>query len=223
MHRTVLFLALALAASAPSAQERVRDIDKVNGRIVAEAGQRYGDLTTVNGSIELAAGARARDVETVNGSIRSGDGVATDDVSTVNGSIRLGDRAQVGGSVETVNGGIFIGRGGDIRGDVSSINGGIGLVDTDLGGSIRTVNGDITVGAGSHLRGGIKVAKPVTGWVPRVGKRAIPRVVIGPGAVVEGALVFEREVKLHVHASARTGAVQGATAQRYSTPVAPRD
>ena len=46
---------------------------------------------------------------------------------------------------------------------------------------------------------------------------------IGPGAVVEGPLVFEREVKLYVHASARTGSVRGATAQRYDTPTAPRD
>ena len=129
----------------------------------------------------------------------------------------------IGGNVESVSGGIFVDRDGRIDGTVSTVNGAIGVVGTQISGDVKTVNGDITVGAGSHVRGGIRVAKPVTGWVPRVGKRAIPRVVIGPGAVVEGALVFEREVKLHVHASARTGAVQGATAQRYSTPVAPRD
>ena len=33
--------------------------------------------------------------------------------------------------------------------------------------------------------------------------------------VVDGPLVFEREVVLYVHASARTGAITGATAIRY--------
>jgi hypothetical protein len=47
--------------------------------------------------------------------------------------------------------------------------------------------------------------------------------VIGPGAVVEGPLVFEREVKLYVHASARTGAITGATAIRFDGAHAPQD
>lgn len=223
MHRTTLFLVLALACAAPFAQETVRDIDKVNGRVVADAGKHYGNLDTVNGSIQLGNGARAGDVETVNGSIAAGNDVATADVSTVNGSIRFGERARIGGSVETVNGSLFIGRGGDVRGGVSTVNGGIGLVDTDVSGDVGTVNGDITVGAGSHVRGGIKVEQPGKTWLPRFGKPRVPRIVVGPNAVVDGPLVFEREVKLHVHASARVGAVTGATAQRYATPRAPRD
>jgi hypothetical protein len=223
MHRTALFLALALASATPFAQESVRHIDKINGRIVAEAGQQYGNLDTVNGSIELGNGVRAADVETVNGSIRGGNDVAAADVSTVNGSIHLGERARIGGSVETVNGSLFIGRGGDVRGGVSTVNGGIGLVDTDVSGDVGTVNGDITVGAGSHVRGGIKVEQPGKTWLPRFGKPRVPRIVVGPNAVVDGPLVFEREVRLHVHASARIGPVTGATAQRYATPRAPRD
>ena len=223
MHRTALFLALALVATASFAQESVRDIDKVNGRIVADAGQHYGNLDTVNGSIELGSGARAKDVETVNGGIMAGNDVITDDVSTVNGPIRFGERARIGGSVETVNGGIFIDRGGDVRGDVSTVNGGIGVIDTDIGGDIETVNGDITVGIGSHVRGGIKVEQLGKTWLPRFGKPKVPRIVIGPNAVVEGPLVFEREVKLYVHASARTGSIRGASAQRYATPASPKD
>ena len=73
------------------------------------------------------------------------------------------------------------------------------------------------------MRGGIKVEKPGTSWLPRLGKPKVPRIVIGPGAVVDGPLVFEREVTLHVHASARTGPIRGATARRYDTPTAPRD
>jgi hypothetical protein len=54
-----------------------------------------------------------------------------------------------------------------------------------------------------------------------MGKRQPPRIVIGPNAVVEGALVFEREVTLYVHDSARIGKVTGATAVRFSTPTPP--
>jgi hypothetical protein len=63
--------------------------------------------------------------------------------------------------------------------------------------------------------GGILVEKPSTGWF-NSNKSRIPRIVIGPRSVVEGALVFEREVELFVHASARIGEVTGATAQAYT-------
>jgi hypothetical protein len=44
-------------------------------------------------------------------------------------------------------------------------------------------------------------------WDPRK-----PRIVIGPGAVVEGPLRFEREVRLYVSDKATVGPVTGATA-----------
>jgi hypothetical protein len=125
--------------------------------------------------------------------------------------------------VETVNGGIFIDRGGNVRDDVSTVNGAIGLVDTDLGGGIETVNGDITVGVGSHVKGGIHVEKPTGNFGMQWGKQRIPRIVIGPDAVVDGALVFERDVVLYVHDSARIGSVRGATPKRYSAATPPKD
>jgi hypothetical protein len=103
---------------------------------------------------------------------------------------------------------------------VETVNGAIGLVDTDVSGDIETVNGDVTVGVGSHVRGGLhysKQSKPFFSF----GKRRIPRVIIGPNAQVDGALRFEREVVLYVHSSARTGAITGATAIRFSTPQPP--
>ena len=225
MNRTLLFTVLLAAAGVAQAhdEQRIRDIDKVNGSITAEAGQFYGDLSTVNGGIDLQRGAQVEDVETVNGGIEAGDEVVARSVSTVNGGIRFGQRAQVDGDVETVNGGIFFDRGSTVRRGVSTVNGGIGLVDTDLGGGIETVNGDITVGVGSHVKGGIRVEKPTGNWGLRMGKPKVPRIVIGPNAVVEGNLVFEREVTLHVHQSARIGNVSGATAQRYSTATPPQD
>ena len=225
MNRTLLFTVLLAAAGVAQAhdEQRIRDIDKVNGSITAEAGQFYGDLSTVNVGIDLQRGAKVEDVETVNGGIEAGDEVVARSVSTVNGGIRFGQRAQVDGDVETVNGGIFFDRGSNVRRGVSTVNGGIGLVDTDLGGGIETVNGDITVGVGSHVKGGIRVEKPTGNWGLRMGKPKVPRIVIGPNAVVEGNLVFEREVTLHVHQSARIGNVSGATAQRYSTATPPQD
>lgn len=220
MIRTLLFLALTTLSATGIAQDR-RDIDKVNGHITAEAGQAYGDLSTVNGGIDLARGARAEGVETVNGGIEAADDVATRTVETVNGSIRFGRNARIDGDVETVNGGIYIDRGSRIGGGVSTVNGAIGLVDTDVEQGIDTVNGDVTVGVGSHVKGGIKVEKPTGNFGIRIGKQKIPRIVIGPNAVVDGPLVFEREVVLYVHASARTGAITGATAIRYDGATPP--
>jgi DUF4097 and DUF4098 domain-containing protein YvlB len=220
--RYTLATALALALCAPAAFAQT-SIDKVNGSITAEAGQAYGDLNTVNGSIRIEDGARVRDAETVNGSIKVGDDAQVDDLGTVNGSIRTGNGLRASGDIETVNGSVFVDRGGQIDG-VSTVNGAIGLVDSELSGGIQTVTGDITVGAGSHVRGGIKVEKPSSNWLPiSFGKRRTPRIIIGPDAVVEGPLVFEQEVKLYVHETARTGPITGATAVRYSGARAPKD
>ena len=77
-------------------------------------------------------------------------------------------------------------------------------------GELKTVNGDITVGADSRVGGGILVEKP-HGW-SHGSNKTIPKIVIGPRAVVEGTLRFEREVKLYVSRSATIGKVDGATA-----------
>ncbi len=227
MNRTLLFAALLVIAGTASARphddNRIRDIDKINSSITAEAGQAYGDLSTVNGSIRIEAKATVKDADTVNGSIRLAEEVHSGGLSTVNGNIHVGSRARIDGAIETVNGGIFVDRGGKVQGGIETVNGAIGVVDTDLGGGIETVNGDITVGVGSHVNGGIRIEKPGKSWGVRLGKPKVPRVVIGPNAVVEGALVFEREVTLYVHQSARIGAVSGATAQRYNSASPPKD
>lgn len=235
MNRSLLFAALFVlsgtaalpgtaAAHDSAAQGLGQDIDKVNGSITAEAAQAYGDLSTVNGSIRIEAGAHIEEAETVNGSIRADDDIQARSLSTVNGGIHMGERAQIDGKIETVNGGIFVDRGSKVSRGIETVNGAIGMVDTDLGGDIETVNGDITVGVGSHVKGGIHVEKPNKGWSGfRMGKQKIPRIVIGPDAVVEGSLVFEREVKLYVHSSARIGSLRGATAVRFDGNMPPKD
>jgi DUF4097 and DUF4098 domain-containing protein YvlB len=217
-HVLTLGLALLLATTPALASE---DISKVNGSIEAQAGQVYGDLDTVNGSIRIHAGAQAREASTVNGSITVDAKAQVGSLDTVNGAIRVGTDVRISGDVDTVNGSIFIDSGSVVSGDVETVNGAIGLVRTQLGGSVETVNGDITIGVGSHVKGGIKVQRP-GGWFNTSSKRK-PRVVIGPQAVVEGSLVFEREVQLYVHRSARTGTIRGAQAISFDTDTAPRD
>ena len=87
---------------------------------------------------------------------------------------------------------------------MENVNGAIRMERAHVGGEIRTVSGDIDVGTGSRVDGGITVEKP-TGFFGIWTEQRPPRVVIGPGAVVAGPLVFEREVELYVHDSARTG------------------
>jgi hypothetical protein len=80
-------------------------------------------------------------------------------------------------------------------------------------GALRTVSGDITVGAKSRIGGGIVVERPQgISW----GKKRTPRIVIGPDAVVQGELRFERSVELFVHTTAKIGPVSGATARPYT-------
>lgn len=216
--RTALFLTLALSAGTALAAQ---DVSKVNGSITAEAGQTYGDLETVNGSIRIGESTVADDASTVNGSISVGEKAVTGSLETVNGAIKVDRNVTVNGNVDTVNGSIFVDRGGNVKEDVETVNGAIGLVATQVGGGIETVRGDITVGVDSRVRGGVKVTKS-TGMFNIEPKRD-PRVIIGPNAVVEGPLVFERPVKLYVHKTAKIGAVTGATAQSFDTATAPKD
>ncbi|PBJ84094.1 hypothetical protein CMZ84_06495 [Lysobacteraceae bacterium NML93-0399] len=234
-----LLLAVTLALSGATFAQS--DISKVNGGVEAEAGQTYRDLSTVNGGIRIGDNATARDVETVNGGIRAGDGITVEDMETVNGGIQTGARTQakslttvnggirvgadarIDGNVESVSGGIFVDRGSRVDGNVSTVNGAIGLVGTEVTGDVKTVNGDVTVGAGSQVRGKVVVEKPSSNWFPVTISRRNPRVIIGPDVVVDGPLEFKREVTLYVHASARTGAISGATAIPYDSARAPQE
>lgn len=220
MRRTLLALALALAVSGAQAHDDSgHDISRVNGGITAEAGKHYGDLDTVNGGISVQRGAVADSVETVNGGITLEDEAQVGNVETVNGGIGAGERVKVAKGAETVNGGIRFGAGSTVGGDVTTVNGGINLKQTVVGGGLETVGGDITLEDKSVVRGGILVGKPRgMSW----GKQRIPRVIIGPGSVVEGKLRFERKVELFVHPSARIGSVTGATAQPYTGKLPPR-
>lgn len=211
--RTLAFaLCIALSAGAHAGSSG-EDIDKVNGSIRITEGQAAGDLETVNGSIHVGDHARLDDAETVNGEINVGSDVEASSLSTVNGGIDIGQRSRIRGEVESVNGSITLEAGADVGGKVSNVNGRIQTEAARIGGSIETVAGDIEIGRDSRVDGGILVEKP-SGW--NWGKSKNPRVVIGPNAVVRGPLVFRRDVDLFVSDSAKTGAIEGATAKRFS-------
>ena len=212
---TPIFLAVALALSAFAHAKSVADgesMDRVNGSIEVPAGVSAGTLETVNGEIEIGRGASARTAETVNGSIEIDSDAQLESAETVNGSIELGENAQISGDVESVNGSLELARGARIGGNAENVNGNISLDAASIGGNIETVNGSIEIGADSRVDGSITVRKPKGwGW----GNSKSPRVVIGPNAIV-GDLVFEREVELFVHESAKTGNISGATAKTFS-------
>ena len=166
------------------------------------------------GGIDIDARAKVGSAETVNGGIDVSEDAEAGSLETVNGGIGLARGARVDGDVETVNGAIRLADGNRVGGDVETVNGAISLINAQVGGSLATTNGDITLARGSHVRGGLTVEKPTGSW--NSGTRRIPRVVIGANCIIEGPLVFEHEVELFVHPTAKTGTVTGATAQPFT-------
>jgi hypothetical protein len=191
---------------------------RINGSVHVQAGKSADVAETVNGGIHIDANAAATVAKTVNGSIEMGAHASADSVNTVNGSITLGDGARVSGSVETVNGGITLRDGADVTGAVENVNGGIKLSAAHVGGGIKTVNANIDVLGNSRIEHGILMQKSGNEFF-RMGD--VPRIVIGPGATVDGELRFEREVRLYVSDRAKVGQVVGATAITFSGDTPP--
>jgi DUF4097 and DUF4098 domain-containing protein YvlB len=185
----------------------------INGSIDVPAGEQSGAVGTVNGSIHIDENATVHSASTVNGGISMGAHASAESLSTVNGAVTLGAGAHVARSVTTVNGSMSLKNGAEVGGNLRNVNGHITLTAAHIGGGLRTVGGDIDVLGGSHVEGGIVVEKS-SGWFNWNVRK--PRVVIGPGAVVQGELRFEREVRLYVSDKATTGQITGANPIRYS-------
>ncbi|MGP1665121.1 MAG: hypothetical protein ACTS5I_04265, partial [Rhodanobacter sp.] len=149
----------------------------------------------------------------VNGSIELGDKAQAKALSTVNGAITLGRDSRVSGSVEAVNGSLRLAAGAEVGGKLSNVNGAIMLDAAHVADGIATVGGDITIGANSRVEGGILIEKS-NSWFHW--KSHTPTVIIGPHAVVQGTLDFQREVVLKVSDSATIGPVKGATPVTFS-------
>ncbi len=188
-------------------------LDKVNGSVAVQAGAHVGNASTVNGGIDIGHDAVVAGAETVNGGIDLGPHAHANSLETVNGGIQIEAAADVAHTATTVNGELQLAAGSHVGGKLENVNGVISLEHANVDGGIQTTNGDVTIGAGSIVHGGLHVAKSSGFWNHTSHK---PRIVIGPDAVVDGELVFDREVDLQVASSAKIGKVTGATAQPYT-------
>ncbi len=211
---TAAFLLVSSASLLRAADDS--NYDKVLGSVQVHPGEHVDKATSVNGSVDIGADAVVKHAETVNGSISVHEHATVDSLETVNGSIDIGQGARVTGKVELVNGTIALDTGADVGGHVSNVNGSIQLTAAHVGGGIETTNSNLTVGANSRVEGGILYQPSKDGWFSFFGMPKVPRVVIGPGAVVKGTLKFQRDVKLFVSDRATTGPVEGATVSRFS-------
>ena len=202
-------LALMFALSACGDSSDGDESNRVNGSIHVAAGKPPGPVNTVNGSIHIDEKAAVTSAATVNGGVHLGAHATAVSLTTVNGSITLGDGAQVSTTATSVNGELILGNGAEVSGALSNVNGKIALTAAHVAGGIATVSGNIDITGTSRVEGGILVRKP-TGELLHFGND-VPRIVIGPGAIVQGDLKFERKVELYVSDKATIGSVSGAT------------
>jgi DUF4097 and DUF4098 domain-containing protein YvlB len=208
-----------LALSACGASNDGDESTKINGSIHVPAGKPPGAVATVNGSIHVDDNASITTAKTVNGSVHLGDHATATSLTNVNGSIVMGAGAHVSGGTTSVNGELTLGDGAEILGSLSNVNGKIILAGAHVGGGIKTVNGSVSITGASHVEGGILVEKPSGQFLQIV--RDVPRIVIGPGATVQGELRFERPVQLFVSDKATIGTVTGATPMPFTGETPP--
>jgi DUF4097 and DUF4098 domain-containing protein YvlB len=189
----------------------------VNGSIsVGENAVVTGGLRTVNGSIRVDDGAEIENAKTVNGRLRMGDGVQADNLTTVNGSVTIGAMAAITGDISAVNGSITVEPEATVAGEVSNVNGRIALTGTEIGGDVKTVTGDVRIDQ-TVLKKDLVIEEP-SYWNKTSNRK--PRIVIGPGSRIEGAIVVEYEVELFISDEAEVTEVRGVMtlddAQRFS-------
>jgi cytoskeletal protein CcmA (bactofilin family) len=195
------------------------DSNKVNGSVHVAAGKAPDVAETVNGAVDIDPNAVVTAATTVNGSIHLGSHAAAQSVTTVNGSITLDAGARVSGAVATVNGGITLRDDADVAGSLQNVNGNIALAVAHVAGGIKTVDGNIDIRGGSRVEHGILVQKPASEFFHLGGE--VPRIIIGPGATVQGELRFERPVQLYVSDRATIGPVVGTTATTFTGDAPP--
>ncbi len=216
---SVVLLALLLATPASAfginksiniaAGSQADGASTVNGSISVGSGATVtGSLETVNGAIRVDENAVIEDAETVNGSIRISSGVKAEDIEGVNGTIRIGKNVTIKGEVSVVNGKIGVDAGSTISSDLSNVNGEISITGAEIGGDLSTVNGDVSLRGGANLHGNLRIEKP-GGFNWGTGNSRKPKIVIGPGCIVGGEIIVEREVQLYISDTAEVGGVSG--------------
>ena len=182
----------------------------VNGSVtIGDGAVVTGSVSTVNGKVRVGDDAKIGDASTVNGAVRLGNNVSAGDLDTTNGSIAVGEGADIGGEVTTVNGSITLEQGTTVAGDVGNVNGSMEFEGAEIGGNVTTTNGGVQLTDGAVVKGDIVIEEP-GGWFNWGSKDSKkPKVVIGPGSVVEGKIILEREVELYISETAEVGGVEG--------------
>jgi DUF4097 and DUF4098 domain-containing protein YvlB len=202
---------LLLVSGCDIASDEGDGANKVNGSIHVPAGKAATDVKTVNGSISVDDNGTINSAGTVNGNIRLGAHATATSLYTVNGRITLGDGAHAS-EASAVNGDLTLGDGADLAGRLGNVNGKISLTSAHVGDGIKTANGDVNITGSSHVEGGLEVEEASSSLF----SSSDPVIIIGPGASVQGNLVFKRKVKLYVSDHATIGTVTGATALTFS-------
>jgi hypothetical protein len=219
---TTSFAIGLVAVGCAYANDRVesdsRDIQRTNKSIHIDDGDHVGALDSVNGQISIGDRAVIVSAKTVNGSVRIGDDSRAQRLGTINGSVSVGQRTIVTGDISSVNGQLKLDDEAVVRGNVKNVNSGIVVGRrAHVGGKIVTTNGDITIQDDGRVDGGILVKESGSNWFSNLfgGFQRRPVITIGPGAQVGGELVFEHDVDLRVHPTAKIGTVTGASVERY--------
>ncbi len=214
----LLFMLMAVPVASASVNKSVKieagseadGASTVNGSVtVGDGAVVTGSVSTVNGKVRVGDDARIGDASTVNGAVRLGDNVTAGDLDTTNGSIAVGEGADIGGEVTTVNGSISLEQGTTVAGDVGNVNGSIEFEGAEIGGNVTTTSGGVQLSDASVVKGDLIIEEP-GGWFNwGSNKDKKPKIIIGPGSVVEGKVILEREVELYISETAEVGGVEG--------------
>ena len=205
------------------ANSEADDVSSVNGDVALSSGANAKDLSNVNGNIELGGNNTVQDISSVNGSIEAAQSLRVNgDVSSVNGDIEFGLDSHVSGEMTTVNGELNY-AGGTVAKDISTVNGDLELGTVTVQGNIFTTWGDVVLN-GAAVMGELRVKKPrVSNWWGK--DPTPPRIVLGPGARVAGAITLEQPAKIYVHQDAQlpkiNGEILGGSVVRFSGAKAP--
>lgn len=189
----------------------------INGDISIGSGAVVdGDMSTINGDVHAATGAHVGKLTTVNGDISVDHDARTGELTDVNGNIQLGQHVAANGNVTTVNGDIQTGNGAHIQGDITDVNGNIALCAVKAEGDLRFVNGTLLIKTGSEIKGSVIAKKPKFDSSDELHE---PVMIVGPHAIVDGSITFERPGKLYLSDSAVIHAVNGVTPEKFSGTV----
>lgn len=179
---------------------------------------------SVDGGVHLAARAEAGKIRSVHGGVTLGEGATAKTIDTVDGPVALERGATCRHDLSAVDRRVSLAPGGHVGGNVRTLVAGLDGHDAEIAGAIHTVSGKILLHGTTHVGKGICLDKPrpSTDAQDEVWKR-LPRVVIGPGVVVDGPIVAARGGTLWVSRQARIGAVEGIRTQWFdgATPPGP--